>query len=430
MQILDFSLIIKEDNQFKLIFPKKISMEILKKYSEIVGEKEIKEILEDASPLSERHFVHINSTHYGGGVAEILNSMVYLMNEIGLKTGWRVIKGSPDFFEITKKFHNAMHGEKINLSAIKKKIHQETNRRNALMHHVENHDYVIVHDPQPIPLINHYKKNHTWIWRFHLDSTNPNREVWNYLKGFIEKYDAAVFSHSKYIQKLKIPAYIIHPSIDPLNEKNMEVKERKCKKFLRKRGVDFDKPIISMISRFDKWKDFPNMIKSFEKIEKEVNCKLVLLGNTADDDPEGRKIYDKIKEMVNGNDSITLLTENNSFLVNVLQRKCEIVFQRSIKEGFALTVSEALWKETPVIASNVGGIPLQVINGKTGYLVENNNQCAKRAVKLLKNEKLRKKIGKQGKEHVKKNFLITRHLRDYLKLFKELELKKLKTKQN
>lgn len=296
------------------------------------------------------------------------------------------------------------------------------------MHHIEDHDYVIVHDPQPLPLINYYNKKRTWIWRFHLDSTNPNKEVWNYLKQFIEKYDASIFSHEKYVQKLKIPTQIIHPSIDPLNEKNFEIKETKCQRFLKKRGIDFDKPIISMISRFDKWKDFPEMIKSFEKIKKETDCKLVLLGNTADDDPEGKEVYDKIKKLANGNDSILLLTENNSFLVNALQRSSKIVFQRSIKEGFALTVSEALWKETPVIASKVGGIPLQVLNGKTGYLVNDSNDAARKAIKLLKNEKLRKQLGKQGKEHVRKNFLITRHLMDYIKLFKELELKKLKQK--
>jgi len=403
-------------------------MKYLSEYKKIIGNEKINKIVEKASPLTERHFVHINSTHYGGGVAEILNSLVYLMNDIGLKTGWRVIKGTPDFFEITKKFHNAMHGEEINLTPIKKKIHQETNRKNAFIHHIENHDYVIVHDPQPLPLINYYKKNHSWIWRFHLDSTKPNMEVWNYLRKFIEKYDEVIFSHKKYIQKLNVPTNIIHPSIDPLNEKNKEIKESKCDRFLSKRGIDSDKPIISMISRFDKWKDFPGMIQSFKEIQKETDCKIVLLGNTADDDPEGKMIYDKIKKLVNGNDSITLLTENNNFLVNALQRKSKIVFQRSIKEGFALTVSEALWKETPVIASNVGGIPLQVINNKTGFLVNNNRECTKKAVKLLKNEKLRKKLGKQGKEHVRKNFLITRHLENYLDLFKKMELKKLKQK--
>lgn len=401
-------------------------MKYLKKYKKIIGEKKVREIFEEAAPLNERHFVHVNSTRYGGGVAEILNGLVYLMNDVGMKTGWRVITGTPDFFEITKKFHNAMHGEKINLSPIKKKIFEEYNERNAFIQHIGEHDYVIVHDPQPLPFINHYKKKHSWIWRFHLDSSKPNMQVWNYLKQFVEKYDAAIFSHEKFVQKLNIPVHIIHPSIDPLNEKNTEVKESKCKKFLSKRGVDLDKPIVSMISRFDKWKDFPGAIQAFKEIKKEVDCKMVLLGNSADDDPEGRAIYDEIKRMVDGDDSITLLTESNAFLVNVMQRSSKIVFQKSIKEGFALTVSEALWKETPVIASNVGGIPLQVIDGKTGYLVNSNEQCAKRAIKLLKNEKLRKRLGKQGKEHVRKNFLVTRHLMDYIKLFKEMELKKLK----
>jgi trehalose synthase len=401
-------------------------MNFLPKYKKIIGEKEIEEIEEEAAPLTERHFVHVSSTHYGGGVAEILNSLVYLMNDLGLKTGWRVIKGSPDFFEITKKFHNALHGEEIRLTGIKKKIYEEYNKRNAVIHHIGNHDYVIVHDPQPLPLIKFYKKKHTWIWRCHLDLSTPNRKVLNYLKGFIERYDATIFSHKKFQQKMKVPSHIIHPSIDPLNPKNLEVKERKCIKFLSKRGIDCDEPIISQISRFDKWKDFTGAIKAFELVQKEVKCKLVLLGNTADDDPEGKQIYDKIKEKVNGNDSIILLTENNDFLVNVLQRSSEVVIQKSLREGFGLTVSEALWKETPVVASNVGGIPLQVINGKTGYLINTPKECAKRIIQLLKNPKLAKKLGKKGKEHVRKNFLITRHLKDYLSLFKEMELKKFK----
>ncbi len=401
-------------------------MKFLPKYKSIIGKEKLEKIYAESEPLKERHFVHISSTHYGGGVAELLNSLAYLMNDTGMKTGWRVITGSPDFFGITKKFHNAMHGEKINLSKIKKKIYEEYNERNSSIQHIEDHDYVIVHDPQPLPLIKYYNKKHSWIWRLHLDLSHPNPEVWQYLKKFVEKYDSVIFSHEKFVQKLKNPHQIIHPSIDPLNEKNKEVKEAKCKKFLSKRGIDLDKPIISMIARFDKWKDFPGTIKAFRLAKKKTDCKLILLGNTADDDPEGKKVYDKIKAMVNHDKSITLLTENNSFLVNVLQRSSDAVIQKSIREGFALTISEALWKETPVIASNVGGIPLQVLNGKTGFLADTPQTCAKKIIQIVENPKLGKKLGKQGKEHVKNNFLITRHLMDYIKLFKKMEMKKFK----
>ncbi len=200
-------------------------MKLLSKYNEIIGEKEVNSIQEEAVPLTERHFVHISSTQYGGGVAEILNSLVYLMNDVGMKTGWRVIKGSPDFFEITKKFHNALQGEKIHLTGIKKKLYEEYNERNAFIHHISDHDYVIVHDPQPLPLINYYNKKHSWVWRCHLDLSSPNRELWNYMKGFIQKYDSAVLSHKRFQKNLSIPSEIIHPSIDPLNEKNIFVKE-------------------------------------------------------------------------------------------------------------------------------------------------------------------------------------------------------------
>lgn len=397
-------------------------MRPLSKYKELIGEKKLNQLYEDASPLVGKHFVHINSTHYGGGVAEILNSLVHLMNDVGMKTGWRVIKGPPDFFGVTKKFHNALQGEKIRLSKMKKKLYVECNEKNSFITHISDHECIIIHDPQPLPFINFYKKKQPWIWRCHIDVSSPNKQVWNYLKKFIEKYDAAIFSHQKFVKELKIPSYIIPPSIDPFTAKNEPVSESKCKSFLSKKGVDLDKPIIAQISRFDKWKDFPGVIKAFEMLKKKFDCRLVLLGNTADDDPEGKTVYDTIAEKTKGNDSITLLTENNDFLVNVLQRNSTVILQKSLKEGFGLTISESLWKETPVIASNVGGIPLQVINGKTGYLINTPEQCAKRTLKLLKDDKLRERLGRAGREHVRNNFLTTRHLQDYLNLFKTKEI--------
>jgi trehalose synthase len=391
----------------------------LKSYSGVVGEELVESIYAEAEPLKHRHVEHINSTFYGGGVAEILNSLTLLMNDVGIRTGWRLLKGSPDFFNVTKKFHNALQGANISLSEIKKKIYLETNEINSILMHIDTADCIVIHDPQPLPLIDLYEKKQSWVWRCHIDLSNPNAVLWSYLNQFIEKYDATIFSREEYKQKnLVKPAYIIPPSIDPLSTKNKFIPEAVCKKYLSKFGVDIDKPIISQVSRFDKWKDPLGVVKAFEIIKKQVDCKLVLLGSMATDDPEGDKIYNNLMGKVKGSDDIIIINYSDDFLVNCLQRVSDVVIQKSLKEGFGLTVTEALWKGTPVVAGNVGGIPLQVIDGKNGYLVNNPKECADRIVKLLKDSKLREEMGKHGMEHVKKNFLITRHLIDYINLLK------------
>lgn len=395
-------------------------MQKLKIYRPIIGDSFIDEIYEHATPLIEKHIVHINSTLYGGGVAEILNSLVILMNELGIDTGWRQIKGTTDFFVTTKMLHNAMQGAKLKLSNHRKKIYLENNELNSIYTHIEDHDAVIVHDPQPLPLINCYRKRQPWIWRCHIDISNKYEETWNYLRQFVAKYDSMVVSMEKYKQDVDIPQEIIMPSIDPFNFTNQEMKESEIDRYLDKYGIEQNKPIISQISRFDKWKDPIGVVYAFKKIRKQVDCKLVLLGNMAQDDPEGQIIYEKIIKETENMKDVEIYTTESSFLVNALQRASSVVLQKSIREGFALTVSEALWKGTPVVGSNVGGIPLQIIDGKTGYLVNNIDECADRVVKLLKNPELAENIGKAGKKHVKNNFLITRHLMDYLNLLKKL----------
>ena len=392
----------------------------LKNYEKIIGKSKIYDIRKQAKLLNGKHVVHVNSTYYGGGVAEILNCLVPLMNELGILTGWRIIKGNPDFFTITKKFHNALQGDKINLSLLKKKNYETTNKTNALFTHINKHDCIIIHDPQPLPLINCFQKNQPWIWRCHIDASSPNPELWNYLKTFVGKYDHAIFSKNEFRQSLKIPQTIITPSIDPLSPKNIKLTNSQIKKILTKFDIKTDKPIISQISRFDKWKDPIGVIKAFKLISKKVDCRLVLLGSMATDDPEGQRIHEKVLQYAKDIDNINVICFENNILVNAVQTISEVVIQKSLKEGFGLTVAEALWKKTPVVAGNVGGIPLQVIHGKTGYLVNSNEECADAVIDLLQNPKKAIEMGENGHEHIKSNFLITRHLSDYLSLLKEV----------
>jgi trehalose synthase len=393
---------------------------LLDRYRDLVGDRAVNAIVEAAKPLSEKHIAHMNSAYYGGGVTEILSSMVPLMNDIGIYTGWRFLKGSPDFFIVTKKFHNALQGEKINFSAMKRRIYIDTNKTNASYTHVSEHDCVIVHDYQPLPMLSFYRKTQPWIWRCHVDLSKPYRPVWNYLKKFVVRYDSVVVSASQFKQKLPNPQHIIHPSIDPLTSKNIELGDRAISKYMKKFNIPTDKPIISQISRFDRWKDPTGVIDAFRLIRKKVDCRLVLLGDMASDDPEGHRVYEEvIKKAAKYDSDVILISHENNVLVNALQRASSVVIQKSLKEGFGLTVSEALWKGTPVVAGNTGGIPLQVIHGKTGYLVNNMKECANYTIKLLKNPKLAKKLGRHGREHVRKNFLITRHLMDWVNVLRK-----------
>jgi trehalose synthase len=394
-------------------------------YAKIVGKTEIESILTEAEKLADKHIICINSTYQGGGVAEILNSLVPLFDQVGIDFGWRILHGTPDFFTITKKFHNGLQGSKINLSQRKKDIYYETNKRFSTFTHI-HHDLVIVHDPQPLPLISFYKKTQPWIFRCHIDISKPNADVWEYLKGLIQKYDHFVVSLEEYKKAdIKIPQTVIHPAIDPLTPKNKPVSENKITKYLSKFGIDRKKPIISQVSRFDPWKDPIGVVKVFELIRRKINCQLVLLGQFATDDPEGHKILLSLQKKVEKSpfkNDIKLLVVDNAFLVNCLQRASAVVIQKSLKEGFGLTVAEALYKGTPVVASNVGGIPLQVVNGVNGFLHEPHNLkgFSETVIKLLKDEKLRVTLGNAGKEHVKKNFLITRLMLDWIKLMNKV----------
>ena len=396
-------------------------MSIIENYRRIAGRKVLNNLYQKADKVKGKHILCISSTYQGGGVAEILNSSVILLNELGIDVGWRILHGSPDFFTVTKKFHNALQGEKINLSNIKMKVYTETNRRFSVFTHI-HHDLVMVHDPQPLPLISFYNKKQPWIFECHIDLTAPNQWVWNYLKEFIENYDHFVVSLEKYKKDLSIPQSVIYPAIDPLTAKNKMVSEREIDKYMSKFGIDRNTPIISQISRFDKWKDPIGVLKVFEEVRQKVNCQLVLLGDFASDDPEGQKIFENVKERTKKSKyekDIKVLVVSNNFLVNCLQRASSVVIQKSLREGFGLTVSEALYKGTPVVASNVGGIPLQVIDGINGFLNEPKDYkgFSRSILKLLSDENLRTKFGEKGKEHIRNNFLITRLMLDWLDLF-------------
>lgn len=387
-------------------------------YRGIVEDSVLSEIYRCAARLSSKHVVHISSTYQGGGVAEMLNSLVVLMNDIGVLTGWRILHGTPDFFTITKKFHNGLHGDQINLSEMKQRIYSDVNANFSRFTHI-NHDFVIVHDPQPLPLIKFYRKRQPWIWRCHVDLSHPDPNLWEYLKTFILRYDLVIVSDEKYIKKeLPVQQRILHPSIDPLSPKNVALNSGAKAKFLNKFGIPCGKPIIAQISRFDKWKDPMGVLRVFDMVRSKVDCRLVLCGNMAPDDPEGEQIYRNVLRKVGKDKDIIVLMVENQVLVNVIQSTASVILQKSIREGFGLTASEALWKGTPVVASNVGGLPLQVIDGKTGFVVDPTDikGCAEKVIMLLKDRALAEKLGENGREHVRKNFLLTRSILDYLRI--------------
>jgi len=389
-------------------------------YRDIVGDKVISKIFQESRYLYGKKVLHVNSSYQGGGVAEILDHLVPLMSDLGIEVDWRILHGSHDFFNVTKKFHNALQGEDINFSQLKKSVYTRTNRRFSSYSHVD-HDVVIIHDPQPLPLIRYFKKRQPWIWRAHIDLSNPNPEVWDYLKQFIIRYDKGVFSAQDFISSdVNIDSEVIHPSIDPLTVKNKEIDQDTMEKYMNKYDIPDDKPIISQISRFDKWKDPEGVIEVFDRVKEEVDCRLVLLGSMAIDDPEGPGIYENVMEKASGRDDIIVINKESDILVNVVQRASSVILQKSLKEGFGLTVTEGLWKGSPVVASDVGGIPLQVDDEETGFLVdpEDYEEVADRVVEILKNPELGAKLGGSALSQVKEHFLITRQLLSWLKVLK------------
>jgi len=387
-------------------------------YESLVGSETIERIQTKAEKLKDLHVVNVNSTYYGGGVAELLSSLTLLMNSVGIKTGWRAIQGSPDFFSITKKIHNALHGADINLSPRKKEIYQQVIFENVIRNHLD-HDLVIVHDPQPLPMIDHYKKRGPWIWRCHVDLSDPNAELWDYLSPTVEKYDAVILSIKEYKRKLETPQLFFMPAINPFSIKNKQLSDKEIEERLNYYEIPTDLPLVVQISRFDRWKDPEGVIEAFKLARKEIDATLVLLGNIAVDDPEGPRVYDSL--MAARDERIIILSKEDTALVNALQRRAAVVLQKSIREGFGLTVVEAMWKGTPVIGGNVGGIRYQIEDGSDGFLVSSIQEAADRIVQLMNDESLRRELGQKAKQKVKNHFLLTRLLEQYLDLFNSFE---------
>jgi trehalose synthase len=391
----------------------------IEEYIPIVGQPIIDDLRLLADRLKGKVIQHINSTSVGGGVAEILNRMVPLLNELGVDARWDLIKGGERFFEATKKFHNALHGRPQEITQGDFDIFTETSLKNITEVNTYG-DIVFIHDPQPIALVNK-KSNNKWIWRCHIDVSNPNQKVWKFLMDYIGNYDAAVFSAPAFSQRIPIRQFLIPPSIDPLSDKNKELPQEAVDSVLKKYGISRDKPMITQISRFDRLKDPVGVIEAYKKVKKYIDCQLVLAGGTAADDPEGLEVIEEVKEKAEQDRDIhVLLLPQNDIEVNALQRASTVIIQKSLKEGFGLTVAEALWKAKPVVASNVGGIPLQIKHKYSGLLCHSIDGAAFAIKQLLSSPEYAQKLGENGRENIRNNFLLIRHLRDYMLLFLSL----------
>jgi len=342
-----------------------------------------------------------------------------------IEVDWRILRGSPDFITITKKFHNALQGGSINITPIKRQLYTGTNEAFSTYCHIDQ-DCIIVHDPEPLPLIRFYRKNQPWVWGCHIDLTDANTQLWEILKGFILKYDLVVFSSEKYKKEdLPVEQRVIVPAIDPFSLKNKELSERDIVKYVKKAGIANDKPIIAQVSSMDPWKDPEGLLEIFNRVREKVDCRLIYCYDMPLDDAESTAIYSKVyrkARKLREKGDVVFVVGRNQILVNSIQRCSTVVVQNSIREGFYLAVTEALWKGKPVVATNVGGIPLQVTDGEEGFLVEPHERTkfAEKIIEILKNPSLAEEMGEKGKERVRENFLITRLLSDYLDLLNEI----------
>lgn len=398
----------------------------LEEYIPIVGKSDIEELFLLAEKLRGKSVQNINSTAVGGGVAEILRRMIPLFGELGVNAWWDVIKGDDRFFHITKKIHNSLHGVDLELTKEEFNYFLQVNRENS--YEISNYgDIIFIHDPQPIALVERKREiGKKWIWRCHIDFTSPKSETWEFLKNFIKKYDCAVFSAPAFSRKISIRQVLISPSIDPLSDKNKELPKEKINEICERFGLDRERPIVTQISRFDYLKDPIGVIKAHRLVKEHIDCQLVLAGGGATDDPEGMKVLEEVKNEAGGDRDIHVLflPPGSDIEINALQRASTVILQKSLREGFGLTVAEALWKEKPVIASAVGGIPLQIAHKYSGILTHSIEGTAFWIKQLINEPNFAKRLGKNGKEHIRNNFLITRHIREYLLLFLSMDTPK------
>lgn len=395
----------------------------LENYADVVGAGEIEELRALAKPLRGRSIEMINSTAVGGGVAEILNRLVPLAEELDLGIRWDVMKGAEEFFDVTKSFHNALHGEPYHPQPKDFEVFLSYNERNRSTLPLDA-EFVVIHDPQPAALIDARQlgRNH-WVWRCHIDLSHPNRAVWDFLEKFVSRYDGAMFSSPEFSRQLSIPQYLFYPAIDPLSEKNCPLDSDFIAQVLHRYQIDPQRPILTQISRFDRLKDPVGVIRAYRIVKRYFDCQLILAGGSASDDPEGALVLKEVLRAAEHDPDIKIL-ELPAWApleVNALQRASTVVIQKSLREGFGLTVSEALWKNKPVVASAVGGIPTQIIHKHTGLLAHSIEGTAYQIRFLLSHPEIAAKLGENGHEHVKENFLITQKLKRYLALFLMLD---------
>lgn len=398
-------------------------------YRPVIGDERVSELRELAQPLQGAKVLHVNATAFGGGVAEILASLVPLMNDLGLVADWQVMQGADEFFKVTKAMHNSLQGMFIQWTPEMHQTWLHYNQMNADLFD-RDYDFVVIHDPQPaaVPsLISKRDARHgKWMWRCHIDLTQAQVDVWDFLRPFVEVYDGSIFTLKDYIKEdLNSPhTFVVPPSIDPLTPKNIQLAPETVSSILRQYDVNPDQPMIVQVSRFDPWKDPLGVIDAYRMVKREIpDLHLVMIASMAHDDPEGWSYYERTVRRAGEDFDIHILSNLNgvgNVEVNAFQTAAKVVIQKSIREGFGLTVTEGLWKGKPVVGGNVGGIPLQIIHDKTGYLVNTVAECAERVLHLLRYPEEAERLGQAGKEHVRENFLTTRHLRDYLYIFRTL----------
>lgn len=391
-------------------------------YEPIIGRSQLDELRVLAAALRGKTVKMVNSTAVGGGVAEMLNRLVPLLNELEVHTAWEVMIGGNDFFEVTKAFHNALHGGDYTLNQAARDVFLRTNEQN-LQRMKFDEDIIVIHDPQPAGFIRARQQGAgRWIWRCHIDLSNPHPEVWEFLRPMVESYDAAIFSSPSFARQMGVPQYLFYPCIDPLSEKNKELEPSFVQKICDDFGIDRSRPIVTQVSRFDRLKDPVGVIQAFKLARKYVDCQLVLAGGGATDDPEGAVVLQEVAEAAGGDPDIIVLNLPPwcALEINALQRASTLIVQKSLKEGFGLTVTEGLWKSKPMVAGAVGGIPTQVIHNLTGMLVHSVEGCAYQIRYLLTHPELAEQMGKNGREHVRENFLMTANVRRWLLLYRIL----------
>jgi trehalose synthase len=399
----------------------------IKDYESVVGAEIVEQIREAAKPLAGARVLHINATAYGGGVAEILQTLVPLMRDVGLEAEWQVIVGENEFFGVTKAFHNALQGHSIELTDDMRSMFLRNNELNARLLEGE-YDFIVVHDPQPAAMLHYHGREggKHWIWRCHIDTSTPYLPVRDFLKPYLLEYDAAIYTMEEYVGSgMSFPRlFLIPPSIDPLAEKNRQMDMEEARKIVSRFGIDIKRPVLVQVSRFDPWKDPLGVIDAYRIVKSHMpEVQLALVGSMATDDPEGMVYYAKTLRRSGEDFDIHVLSNLDGVHnreVNAFQVVGDVLIQKSTREGFGLVVTEALWKGKPVVGGKAGGIPMQVIDGETGFLVTDVESCARGCLFLLQHPNRAREMGERAREHVRKNFLSTRHLHDYVKMFNDL----------